>query len=176
MKKLNFRSIKYKHSYRKEIDQNMKLVQKLNTGKYTPKRIRRFLNKITGEKLDKSVSIKLPFVTDFGGNIHFGKNIIVNTGVMFTDLGGIFLGDNVLIGPHASIITVNHSIDPGKRNILELKSIHIADNVWIGANATILPGVTIGKNSIVAAAAVVTHDVAENTIVGGIPARQIKKL
>ena len=174
--KLDFKSDKYNQNYRKKIDHNMKLVHELNTGKYSIKRIKRFLSEITGEKIDKSVSLKLPFCTDFGGNIHFGKDIVVNTGVMFTDLGGIYLGDGVLIGPNASIITVNHSINPSKRNILELKPVHIKKNVWIGANATILPGVTIGKNSIIAAAAVVTHDVPENTIVGGIPAKEIRKV
>ena len=92
------------------------------------------------------------------------------------DLGGITIEDDVLIGPKVSIITENHPINPDERKILDLKSVIIKRNTWIGANATILPGVTIGENSVVAAGAVVTKDVPTNTVVAGVPAKVIKIL
>jgi acetyltransferase-like isoleucine patch superfamily enzyme len=91
-------------------------------------------------------------------------------------LGGITIEDNVLIGPKVNLITENHPTDPTQRKSLILHPIHIKNNAWIGAGATILPGVTIGENSIVAAGAVVNKDVPANTIVGGVPAKIIKAL
>lgn len=176
MSLLDFTTPEYQATYRPAIDKNMQLVQELNTGSRSQQEIQEYLCKITGHPVDQSVSLKLPFCTDFGSNIHFGKNIIINTGVMFTDLGGIFLEDHVMIGPRASLITVNHLTDPSQRNILDVKPIHLRKNVWIGANATILPGVTIGENSIVAAGAVVNHDVPANQMVAGVPAKIIKTL
>ena len=91
-------------------------------------------------------------------------------------MGGITIEDNVLIGPKVNLITENHPLDPTDRKTLICKPIVIKRNAWIGAAATILPGVTIGENAVVAAGAVVTNDVAPNTIVGGVPAKFIKKI
>ncbi|MDQ0222639.1 sugar O-acetyltransferase [Streptococcus moroccensis] len=131
---------------------------------------------LTGQNLDDSVSISLPFYTDFGSHISLGKNVFINTGVMFVDLGGITIEDDVLIAPFVKITTVNHPTDPKDRRGVILKPVHIKKNAWIGAGATILPGITIGENAIVSAGAVVTKDVPENTIVAGIPARVIKSI
>lgn len=92
---------------------------------------------------------------------------------MFTDLGGITLEDDVLIAPRVSILTVNHPEDPELRRGLILKPVVIKKGAWIGAGATVLPGVTVGENAIVAAGAVVGKDVPPNTIVGGVPAKVI---
>lgn len=173
---LDYTSEEYTKTYRKKIDHNMALVQELNTGAYSKKRINRYVSEITGEQLDPTVSIKLPFCTDFGGNIHFGKHIILNRGVMLTDTGGIYIDDYVAIGPHASIITVNHLTDPDKRTILDVQPVHLKKNSWIGANAIVLPGVTIGENSIVGAGSIVTKDVPDNVVVVGSPAKVIKTL
>lgn len=108
--------------------------------------------------------------------IRIGKNVFINHGCSFLDLGGITIEDNVQIGPKVNIITENHPIDPANRKSLDLKAVHIGKNVWIGAAATILPGVTIGANAVVAAGAVVRHDVDANTIVAGVPARVVKKI
>lgn len=89
-------------------------------------------------------------------------------------MGGITIEDDVQIGPKVSLITENHPIDPSQRKFLDLKPIVIKKNAWIGAGAIILPGVTIGENSVVAAGAVVNNDVPENTIVGGVPAKHLK--
>jgi len=91
-------------------------------------------------------------------------------------MGGITIEDDVLVGPKVSLITENHPTDPSDRKTLTLKPILIKRNAWIGAGAIILPGVTIGENAIVAAGAVVSKDVADNTIVGGIPAKYLKNI
>jgi acetyltransferase-like isoleucine patch superfamily enzyme len=134
------------------------------------------LSEIIGTPIDKSTTIFVPFHTNFGQHIKLGKNIFINHACSFLDLGGITIDNDVQIGPRVNLVTENHPVDPSKRKDLDLKSIHIKRNAWIGAGATILPGVTIGENSIVAAGAVVNKDVADNTIVGGVPAKVIKKI
>jgi acetyltransferase-like isoleucine patch superfamily enzyme len=81
-----------------------------------------------------------------------------------------------MIGPKVSLITENHPVDPANRKSLDLAKIVIKKNAWIGAGAIILPGVTVGENAIVAAGAVVNKDVADNTIVAGVPAKKIKNI
>lgn len=155
---------------------NERLVMELNTGYHSPEEVIKALEEITGESIDASVTVSLPFYTDFGRHISFGKDIFLNQNVTLVDLGGIFLEDNVLIGPGARLLTVNHLVDPEKRRGIIVDSIRIKDNAWIGANATILPGITIGKNAIVAADSTVTKDVPDNVIVAGTPARIIKEI
>ena len=155
---------------------NQKLVQELNTGAHSSDEIRQTVSQIINETIDPSTEIRLPFWTDFGRNLHIGKNVFINSGSMFTDMGGIYLGDNVLIGPNVTIASVNHRIDPGQRRHLDLKSVYIHDNAWIGSNVTVTPGVVIGENSIVGAGAVVTKNVPANTIVGGVPAQIIRTI
>ena len=125
---------------------NQKLVQELNTGAHTSDEIRQAVSQIINETIDSSTEIRLPFWTDFGRNLHIGKNVFINSGSMFTDMGGIYLGDNVLIGPNVTIASVNHRVDPVQRRHLDLKSVYIHDNAWIGSNVTITPGVVIGEN------------------------------
>lgn len=91
-------------------------------------------------------------------------------------MGGVTIEDDVLIGPKVNLITENHPLEPDNRRALICKPIIIKRNAWIGAAATILPGVTIGENSIVAAGAIVTTDVPANTVVGGIAAKFIKNI
>lgn len=158
------------------VEENLRHVAELNSGFHELKQRQRLLSAIINEPVDESVRINAPFHTDFGRHISLGKNIIINMGAMFTDLGGIVLEDNVLIAPRVNIITVNHPTAPNQRGGLILKPVIIRKNAWIGTNATILPGVTIGENAIVAAGAVVSRDVAPNTIVGGVPAKLIKTI
>jgi acetyltransferase-like isoleucine patch superfamily enzyme len=105
-----------------------------------------------------------------------GKNVFLNSGCRFQDQGGITIGDGTLIGHNAVLATLNHDVNPKKRSTLHPAPIVIGKNVWIGSNVTVVPGVTIGDGAIIAAGAVVTKDVSENTIVGGVPARFIKKI
>lgn len=138
--------------------------------------MRERLSEIIENPIDKSTTVFVPFHTNFGKHIKLGKNVFINHACSFLDLGGITIEDDVLIGPRVNLTTENHPVDPAKRKFLNLKSILIKRNAWIGAGATILPGVTIGENSIVAAGAVVTKDVPANTIVGGVPAKMIRQL
>lgn len=133
-------------------------------------------SELIGKKVDDTFFMIPPFYSDFGENINIGKNVFVNHACTFMDRGGITLEDNVLIGPKVNLITTNHSINPSERRATISQSIIIKKGAWIGVGATILPGVTIGENSIVAAGAVVSKDVPDNTIVGGIPAKFIKSI
>ncbi len=133
-------------------------------------------SELIAKKVDDTFFMIPPFYSDFGENIHIGKNVFVNHACTFMDRGGITLEDNVLIGPKVNLITTSHPINPAERRATISQPIVIKKGAWIGVGATILPGVTIGENSIVAAGAVVSKDVPENTIVGGIPAKFIKSI
>ena len=102
--------------------------------------------------------------------------VFVNAGCQFQDQGGIWIGDDVLIGPQTVIATLNHEQDPDDRASMWAKSVRIGDKVWIGAHVTILPGVTIGDGAIVGAGAVVAKDVPPRTVVGGVPAKVLKTI
>lgn len=138
--------------------------------------IRQKLGEIIGTALDESTTLFAPFYTNFGRFLNFGKNVFINHACSFLDMGGITLEDHVLIGPKVNLITENHPLNPADRRGIMCKPIIIKRNAWIGAGATVLPGVTIGENAVVAAGAVVSKDVPDNTIVGGIPARFIKMI
>ena len=157
------------------VNRAIKLSPALNNAEDT-EQIRLFLSEIIGSEIDSSTTIFVPFHTNFGRHIRIGKNVFINHACTFLDLGGITIEDHVQVGPKVNIITENHPVDPSQRNMLNLKSVLVKRNAWIGAAATILPGVTIGENAIIAAGAVVHKDVDANTIVGGIPARIIKTI
>jgi acetyltransferase-like isoleucine patch superfamily enzyme len=133
-------------------------------------------SELIGKKVDNSFFIIPPFYSDFGENISIGKNVFVNHACTFMDRGGITLEDNVLIGPKVNLITTNHPVNPSERRATISQPIVIKKGAWIGIAATILPGVTVGENSIVAAGAVVSKDVPDNSIVGGVPAKVIKSI
>ncbi|MCB0638807.1 MAG: sugar O-acetyltransferase [Lewinella sp.] len=138
--------------------------------------VRALLGQIIGAPLDASTTVFPPFYTNFGRFIELGRNVFVNHGCTFLDLGGITVEDDVLIGPKVSLISEDHPIDPAERRTLIPKAVRIRRGAWIGANATILPGVTVGENAVVAAGALVTKDVPDHTVVGGVPARVMKSL
>ena len=158
------------------VAENAPLIAELSGTYRSQAEIRALLDKITDSEIDASLHVNLPLYSDFGRHLRIGKNVFINSGVMFTDLGGITLEDNVLIGPRANIISVNHPVEPQARRGIVLNPVRICKNAWIGANATILPGVTVGENAIVAAGAVVSKDVPPNTVVGGVPAKIIKTI
>lgn len=138
--------------------------------------IRNKLSEIIGSKIDESTGIFAPFYTNFGKHTQIGKNVFINHACSFLDMGGIIIEDDVLIGPKVNLITENHPIDPHNRKTLLCQSILIKRNAWIGAASTILPGVTVGENAVVAAGSVVTKDVPNNTIVAGVPAKFVKHI
>lgn len=111
-------------------------------------------------------------------NIHVGDNFFANYNVTILDTREVRIGNNVMIAPNSLITTVEHPLSPAKRhkNIGIASPVSIGDDVWIGANVTILSGVKIGNNVVIAAGAVVTKDVPDNSLVGGVPAKLIKTL
>ena len=136
--------------------------------------VRKKLGEIIGTEIDQTTTIFPPFYTNFGRSISLGKNVFINHACSFLDIGGITIEDDVQIGPRVNLTSENHPLDPQDRKTLLLGSILIQRNAWIGAGASILPGVTIGENAVVAAGAVVSRDVPANTVVAGIPAKVVK--
>ena len=118
------------------------------------------------------------FNCDNGKNIHVGDSFLANYNVTILDIGPVNIGHDVMIGPGTLITTVGHPLSPAgrRRHLGYMRPVTIGNDVWIGGNCTILPGVTIGNNVVVAAGAVVSHDVPDNCIVGGVPARIIKEI
>jgi acetyltransferase-like isoleucine patch superfamily enzyme len=139
--------------------------------------IRALFSDLIDKKVDDSFTLIPPFYTTGGTDITVGRNVFVNQNCTFYDLGGLDIADDVMIGPNVSIITSGHPIEPFERRAFVIgKPIVIERNVWIAAGATIIGGVTVGENSVVAAGAVVTKDVPANTLVGGNPARVIRSI
>ena len=127
----------------------------------------------------EGVFILPPVYANFGlKHVHMGKNVYVNFHVTFIDDDDIFIGDNVMIAPNVTIITATHPINPNlrKHSLQYNKPVHIKDNVWIGASVTILPGVTIGENSVIGAGSVITKDVEPNSIIVGNPGHLLRKI
>ncbi|XUB37738.1 hypothetical protein IGI41_002758 [Enterococcus sp. DIV0876] len=153
-----------------------KITMDINNTYHTQAELRVLFSELIGKPVDPTFQLFPPFYTDFGKNITLGKNVFINAGCQFQDQGGIDIGDDTLIGHNVVLATLNHGIDPKERKSLYPASIKIGKNVWIGAHATILPGVTIGENAVIAAGAVVQKDVAKNTVVGGVPAKLLKKI
>jgi len=139
--------------------------------------IRAVFGDLIGRKLDDGFSLIPPFYTTGGENIRVGRNVFINQNCTMYDLGGIDIGDEVLIGPNVSLITSGHPIEPSRRRDgVIARPIVVGANVWIAAGVTIIGGVTVGENSVVAAGSVVTHDVPPGTLVGGNPARVIRHI
>lgn len=154
----------------------LRMTAELNESYHEPEEVRSLFSRLIGKGVDESFFMFPPFHTDFGKNITVGKNVFINTGCTFQDRGGIVLGDGTQIGQNVVLCTLNHGIAPEKRHITYPSPIVVGKNVWIGASATILPGVTIGDNAIVAAGAVVSKDVPAQAVVAGVPARLIKMI
>ncbi|GEN89294.1 DapH/DapD/GlmU-related protein [Oceanobacillus sp. FSL W8-0428] len=148
----------------------------LNNGVYTDEEIRKQVTQIIGQELDEGFSLFVPFTSDFGKNLTIGKNVFINSGCRFQDQGKIIIGDESLIGHNVVFATINHDYNPLNRGTMYLKTIELKERTWIGSHSTILPGVTVGENSVVAAGSVVTKDVPPDTIVGGNPAKFLANL
>ena len=164
-------------AYASELFQEaIKIGMELNNRYHMPEELREIMGRLTGKNIDDSFRLFPPFYTDFGKNISIGKDVFINSGCHFQDQGGITIGDGALIGHNVVLATINHDLMPGNGRKNRYASITIGSNVWIGSNATILPGVTIGEWAAVAAGAVVAKDVPPYTLVGGIPAKMIKRV
>lgn len=154
----------------------IRIKSKLNCEYHTDDEIRKIFSELTSQPVNETLNLVPPFHTDCGKNIHIGENVFINANCTMQDQGGIFIGDNVLIGHNACILTLNHNEDPQKRANMLPSPVKIGNGAWLGSNVTVLPGVTIGDGAIIAAGAVVTKDVEANTIVAGIPAKVIRKV
>ena len=154
----------------------LRITAQINSGYHQPEELRALFSQLIGKPVDESFMFFPPFYTDCGKNITVGRGVFINMGCKFQDQGGIFIGDGTLIGHNVVLATLNHAMSPNDRGTMIPAPIRIGKNVWIGSNATILPGVTIGSGAVVAAGAVVTRDVAENTVVGGVPAKVIRTI
>jgi acetyltransferase-like isoleucine patch superfamily enzyme len=139
--------------------------------------VRALFSDLIGKKVDDSFLLIPPFYTTGGVDISIGRNVFVNQNCTFYDLCGLDIADDVMIGPNVNIITSSHPVEPSRRRAFTIaKPIVIERNVWIAAGATIIGGVTVGENSVVAAGSVVTKNVPPNTLVGGNPARVIRSI
>ncbi len=153
-----------------------KLTLRINTEYHEPEELAELFSELIGKPVGKNFGLFPPFYTDFGKNITIGDQVFINAGCKFQDQGGITIDEGALIGHGVVLATLDHDLDPAKRQQLHPAPIHIGKRVWIGSNAVVTKGVTIGDNSVVAAGAVVNRDVPPNTIVGGVPAKTIGKI
>ncbi len=151
----------------------LQITADLNGSYHDPNEIRVLMAKLTGRPVPESLVVFPPFYTDFGKNITLGRNVFINSGCHFQDQGGITIGDHCLIGHNAMLATLNHDLAPNRRADMRPAPIVIGSGVWLGSNATLLPGVTIGDGAVVGAASLVTADVPANAVVVGSPARQV---
>lgn len=164
-----------RNAYADELFQEaVRIGMELNMQYHTPEEIREIMGRLIGKKVDDSFRMFPPFYTDFGKNITIGKDVFINSGCHFQDQGGIQIGDGALIGHNVVLATINHDLNPEENRKNHYAPITIGAHVWIGSNATILPGVTLGDHAVVAAGAVVTQDVPPRTVVGGVPAKVLK--
>ena len=152
----------------------VRIGMELNCQYHTPEEIREIMGRLTGKKIDDSFRLFPPFYTDFGKNITIGKDVFINSGCHFQDQGSITIGDGSLIGHNVVLATINHDLNPKENRKNHYAPIKIGSYVWIGSNATVLPGVTVGDWAVIAAGAVVTKDVPARTVVGGVPAKILK--
>lgn len=154
----------------------LRLTAVLNGTYHEPAQVRKLFFELIDKPENDTFCLFPPFYTDYGKHITVGKHVFINSCCCFQDQGGVTIGDGVLVGHNVVMATLNHDEDPSKRHILHPAPIVVGNNVWIGSNATLLAGVTIGDGAIVAAGAVVTRDVPPNTLVGGVPARIMRKV
>lgn len=148
----------------------------INSTYHTPDEITALFAELTGRAVPEGFGLFPPFNADCGKNIHLGKDVFINSGCKFQDQGGIYIGDRALIGHNVVLATLNHPLDPNHRAGLEPAPIHLEEDVWIGSGAIVLPGVRLGRGCVVAAGAVVNKDVPPMTVVGGIPAKPLKRI
>lgn len=154
----------------------LRIGMEMNTVYHTPEELREIMGRLTGKPVDDTFRLFPPFYTNFGKNIIIGRNVFINSGCHFQDQGGITIGEGSLIGHNVVLATINHDLDPKNDRKNHYAPIALGNHVWIGSNATVLAGVTIGEWAMVAAGAVVTKDVPAYTVVGGVPAKVLKTI
>ena len=161
-----------------DVRRAMRLTGELNKLSFDDaEKIRAIFIELTGQNVDETFKLIPPFYTSGGLEIRVGHKVFINQCCTIYDMGGVDIADLVMIGPNVNIITSSHPLNVAdRRAYVEAKPIVIERNVWIATAATILGGVTVGENSVVAAGAVVTKDVPANSFVAGVPAQFIRSL
>lgn len=154
----------------------IRITVEINSSYHTPQEIRNLMENLIGQELDENFGLFPPFYTDCGKNIHIGKGVFINAGCKFQDQGGIYIGDNCLLGHNTVIATLNHGMLPEERGDLIPSPVRIGNNVWIGSGSIILSGVTIGDNAVIGAGSVVTKDVPADMVAVGSPAKVIRSI
>ncbi len=125
----------------------LKITAEINGKYHTPEELHDLLEQLWGREVPKTVGMFPPFHTDCGKNTVVGERVFINMGCKFQDQGGITIDEGALIGHNVVLATINHDLDPAKRQSMSYAPIHIGKNVWLGANATVLAGVTIGDGA-----------------------------
>jgi len=166
------------HGFRERVEQAIRMTERLNALPYDDREaIRATWSELTGQPVDETFNLIPPVYSDHGINIRLGRNVFINQGCRLNDIGGIGIGDEVMIGPDVSLITSGHPVDPRTRRAgITAAPIRIGRNVWIGARAMILQGVTVGEDSVIGAGAIVTSDIPPSTLAVGVPAKVVRDL
>lgn len=166
------------HGFRERVEQAIRMTERLNALPYDDREaIRATWSELTGQPVDETFNLIPPVYSDHGINIRLGRNVFINQGCRLNDIGGIEIGDEVMIGPDVSLITSGHPVDPRtRRSGITAAPIRIGRNVWIGARAMILQGVTVGEDSVIGAGAIVTSDIPPSTLAVGVPAKVVRDL
>ncbi len=154
----------------------IRICMEINGAYHEPDELKALMEELTGRDIPDGFALFPPFNADCGRNIFLGEGVFINSGCKFQDQGGIFIGDRCLIGHNVVIATLNHHMDVERRRGMTPKSVRLGNDVWVGSGAILLPGITVGDGAVVAAGVVVTKDVEAHTIVGGNPARLIKRI
>lgn len=164
------------HFMNRMSDEARRITCRLNSSYHEQEEIRALLSELFGRSVPQTLKMFPPFYTDFGKNIRVGERVFINACCHFQDHGGVTLGDDCLVGHNVVFATLNHGIAPEERASMLPAPIVVGRNVWIGSNSTLLPGVTVGDHAVIAAGSVVTKDVPAGTIVGGVPAKPIRRI
>lgn len=152
----------------------LRLAAEINGTYHSPQEVVELMSALTGRQVPETFRMFPPFTTDFGRNTRFGERVFLNSGCRFQDQGSIYIGDDALIGHNAVITTLNHDLDPTRRANMHPAPVRIERGAWLGANVTVLPGVTIGDGAVLGAGSMVTKNVEPHTVVIGAPARKVR--
>jgi len=153
-----------------------RITAEINTGYHDEEEIKALMGRLIGKDIPGRFRLFPPVYSDFGKNISIGEDVFINSGCCFQDQGGVSIGKGCQIGHQVVFATIDHGLMPEQRHDIFMDRIVLEENVWVGSHATILKGVRIGHDSVVAAGAVVTKDVPPRSVVAGVPAKVVKTL
>ena len=153
-----------------------RITAEINTGYHDEAEIKALMERLIGKDIPGRFRLFPPVYSDFGKNISIGEDVFINSGCCFQDQGGVSIGKGCQIGHQVVFATIDHGLMPEQRHDIFMDRIVLEENGWVGSHATILKGVRIGHDSVVAAGAVVTKEVPPRSVVAGVPAKVVKTL